>query len=61
MVQRRRLLVASLTCHHPLPPPHTQVLIEMVERHQRARAAVTDDVVDAFMAARPMPWNALYG
>ncbi|XP_021739050.1 tryptophan--tRNA ligase, cytoplasmic-like [Chenopodium quinoa] len=31
------------------------VLSEMVERHQRARAAVTDEMVDAFMAARPLP------
>jgi tryptophanyl-tRNA synthetase len=26
----------------------------MVERHQRARAQVTDEIVDAFMAVRPM-------
>jgi len=26
----------------------------MVARHQKTRAAVTDDVVDAFMAVRPM-------
>ncbi|KXZ53103.1 hypothetical protein GPECTOR_8g93 [Gonium pectorale] len=31
------------------------VLTDMVSRHQRARAQVTDDVVDAFMAVRPMP------
>lgn len=30
------------------------VLVEMVERHNAARALVTDDVVDAFMAVRPM-------
>ncbi|KAM7274478.1 hypothetical protein ACFE04_016344 [Oxalis oulophora] len=30
------------------------VLVELVERHRRARAAVTDDVVDAFMAVRPL-------
>ena len=30
------------------------VLIKIVERHQRARAMVTDDVVDAFMARRPL-------
>jgi hypothetical protein len=26
----------------------------MVARHQEARAAVTEEVVDAFMAVRPM-------
>ncbi|KAI3424193.1 hypothetical protein D9Q98_009549 [Chlorella vulgaris] len=31
------------------------VLVEMVERHKAARAAVTDEIVDAFMAVRPMP------
>ncbi|CAM8961626.1 unnamed protein product [Rhodiola kirilowii] len=33
----------------------TQVLTEMVERHRVARAAVTDEMVDAFMAVRPLP------
>lgn len=33
-----------------------EVLVELVQRHQKARAAVTDDVVDAFMARRPMPF-----
>ncbi|CAH2055064.1 unnamed protein product [Thlaspi arvense] len=33
----------------------TQVLTEMVEKHRRARAAVTDEMVEAFMAARPLP------
>ncbi|KAI9191690.1 hypothetical protein LWI28_011992 [Acer negundo] len=33
----------------------TQVLTELVERHQTARAAVTDEMVDAFMAVRPLP------
>ncbi|KAL6194191.1 hypothetical protein ACLB2K_035275 [Fragaria x ananassa] len=32
-----------------------QVLTEIVERHRRARAAVTDEMVDAFMAVRPLP------
>ncbi|GLI58625.1 hypothetical protein VaNZ11_000360, partial [Volvox africanus] len=31
------------------------VLTDLVSRHQRARAQVTDDVVNAFMAVRPMP------
>ncbi|KNA17546.1 hypothetical protein SOVF_079050 [Spinacia oleracea] len=31
------------------------VLTEMVERHQRVRSAVTDEMVDAFMAVRPLP------
>ncbi len=31
------------------------VLVDMVERHKAARAAVTDEIVDAFMAMRPMP------
>lgn len=33
----------------------------MVERHKKARAAVTDDIVDAFMAVRPMPWDQMFG
>ncbi|KAE8691755.1 Tryptophan--tRNA ligase [Hibiscus syriacus] len=33
----------------------TEVLTELVERHRRARAAVTDVMVDAFMAVRPLP------
>ncbi|KAL4442711.1 hypothetical protein ABPG77_006705 [Micractinium sp. CCAP 211/92] len=37
------------------------VLTEMVERHKKARAAVTDDIVDAFMAVRPMPWDQMFG
>ncbi|XP_054779837.1 tryptophan--tRNA ligase, cytoplasmic [Prosopis cineraria] len=32
-----------------------EVLTEMVERHRRARAAVTEEMVDAFMAVRPLP------
>ncbi|GJV32303.1 tryptophan--tRNA ligase, cytoplasmic [Tanacetum coccineum] len=32
-----------------------QVLSELVERHQAARALVTDEMVDAFMAVRPLP------
>ena len=32
----------------------SKVIAEIVERHQAARAAVTDDVVDAFMAPRKM-------
>lgn len=31
------------------------VLTEIVERHRAARAAVTDEMVDAFMAVRPLP------
>lgn len=31
------------------------VISEIVERHKKARAAVTDEIVDAFMAVRPMP------
>jgi len=30
------------------------VLQELVARHQAARAAVTEEQVDAFMAVRPM-------
>ncbi len=30
------------------------MLTDMVTRHQTARAVVTEDVVDAFMAVRPM-------
>ncbi|KAK3145767.1 hypothetical protein QOZ80_3BG0257170 [Eleusine coracana subsp. coracana] len=32
-----------------------KVLSGMVARHQRARAQVTDEMVDVFMAARPLP------
>ncbi|CAA3017656.1 tryptophan--tRNA ligase, cytoplasmic [Olea europaea subsp. europaea] len=32
-----------------------EVLTEMVERHRRARATVTDEMVDVFMAIRPLP------
>ncbi|XP_059275346.1 tryptophan--tRNA ligase, cytoplasmic [Lycium ferocissimum] len=31
------------------------VLTDLVERHRRAREAVTDEMVDAFMAVRPLP------
>ncbi|XP_037468342.1 tryptophan--tRNA ligase, cytoplasmic-like isoform X2 [Triticum dicoccoides] len=31
------------------------VLYEVVKRHTRARAQVTEEMVDAFMAARPLP------
>ncbi|CAN0923214.1 Tryptophan--tRNA ligase, cytoplasmic [Linum grandiflorum] len=31
------------------------VLTEIVDRHRIARAAVTEDMVDAFMAVRPLP------
>ncbi|KAI7747022.1 hypothetical protein M8C21_012674, partial [Ambrosia artemisiifolia] len=31
------------------------VLTVLVERHRAARAAVTDEMVDAFMAVRPLP------
>jgi hypothetical protein len=31
-----------------------QVLSDLVARHQAARAAVTEEVVDAFFAVRPM-------
>lgn len=33
----------------------TEVLTDIVERHRKARAAVTDEMVDAFMAVRPLP------
>ncbi|KAG7594178.1 Aminoacyl-tRNA synthetase class Ic [Arabidopsis thaliana x Arabidopsis arenosa] len=33
----------------------TEILTEIVERHRRARAAVTDEMVEAFMAVRPLP------
>ncbi|KAH0649401.1 hypothetical protein KY285_034649 [Solanum tuberosum] len=32
-----------------------EVLTDLVETHRRARAAVTDEMVDAFMAVRPLP------
>ncbi|KAJ0254259.1 hypothetical protein HA466_0107900 [Hirschfeldia incana] len=33
----------------------TEVLTEKVERHRKARAAVTEEMVNAFMAVRPLP------
>ncbi|KAF8089214.1 hypothetical protein N665_0513s0008 [Sinapis alba] len=33
----------------------TEVLTEIVERHRKARAAVTDEMVETFMAVRPLP------
>ncbi|PRQ19619.1 putative tryptophan--tRNA ligase [Rosa chinensis] len=33
-----------------------EVLTEIVERHRQARAAVTGEMVDAFMAVRPLPY-----
>ncbi|KAJ3674642.1 hypothetical protein LUZ60_005258 [Juncus effusus] len=32
-----------------------EVFSEIVEQHQRARKSVTDEMVDAFMAVRPLP------
>jgi hypothetical protein len=32
----------------------TKLLIHVVERHQQARLQVTEEVVDTFMAVRPM-------
>ncbi|KAF5734500.1 tryptophan--tRNA ligase cytoplasmic [Tripterygium wilfordii] len=32
-----------------------EILTGMVERHRRERAAVTEEMVDAFMAVRPLP------
>ena len=32
-----------------------EVLSELVERHRAARVLVTDEMVDAFMAVRPLP------
>jgi tryptophanyl-tRNA synthetase len=32
-----------------------KVLSEMVERHKRDRALVTEEMVDAFMVRRPLP------
>ncbi|KAI3905327.1 hypothetical protein MKX01_040018 [Papaver californicum] len=32
----------------------TEVLTQLVEKHRKARAAVTDRMVDAFMAMRPL-------
>lgn len=37
------------------------VLTEMVERHKAARASVTNDIVDAFMTVRPMPFDQMFG
>lgn len=38
-----------------------QILQDIVARHQAARALVTDSVVDAFMAVRPMQKHCLPG
>jgi tryptophanyl-tRNA synthetase len=47
--------------HHRRRPPLgeikgelTRLLTDIVARHQAARAQVTEQVVDAFMAPRPM-------
>lgn len=37
-----------------------EVLIERVAEHKKARALVTDAIVDEFMAVRKMPISALY-
>ena len=37
-----------------IPALCLQILQDIVARHQAARALVTDGVVDAFMAVRPM-------
>jgi hypothetical protein len=42
------------TSPHPFTTSHRQVLAELIERHQRARAAVSDEIVDAFMSPRAM-------
>lgn len=40
---------------------YVQILQGIVARHQEARALVTDSVVDAFMAVRPMQKHCLPG
>ncbi|XP_033130901.1 tryptophan--tRNA ligase, cytoplasmic-like isoform X1 [Brassica rapa] len=39
----------------PVKQRLTEVLTEVVEKHRKARAAVTDEMVNAFMAVRPLP------
>jgi len=39
----------------------TKVVTDLVERHKRARALVSDQVVHAFMAKREMPYHTLFG
>lgn len=43
-----------MSCAGEIKKELITVLTDMVSRHQRARAQVTDEVVDAFMAVRPM-------
>ena len=38
----------------PFAGMQVRVLVDITSRHQAARAAVSDEVVDAFMAARPL-------
>ncbi len=49
---RGRVLAKAVA--HAFRSLFMQVLQEMVARHQAARAAVTEEQVDAFMAVRPM-------
>ena len=46
---------------HCLTSMCVQILQDIVARHQAARALVTDSVVDAFMAVRPMQKHCLPG
>jgi hypothetical protein len=50
-------LVIKACCHMvagEVKAELTKVLSDMVSRHQAARSLVTNEVVDAFMAVRPM-------
>lgn len=37
------------------------MVTNLVERHRKARALVSDDIVHAFMAKRHMPYETLFG
>ena len=52
----KRELIDVLTVTNMLPPPFslTHSFQELVEEHQRNRAAVTDEVVRQYMSVRPL-------
>uniref|UniRef100_A0A0D3D2X4 Uncharacterized protein n=1 Tax=Brassica oleracea var. oleracea TaxID=109376 RepID=A0A0D3D2X4_BRAOL len=47
--------ISAAPCDFPQQQRLTEVLTELVERHRKARAAVTNEMVDVFMAVIPLP------
>jgi hypothetical protein len=48
------IIMGVYCCAGEVKSELSKVLIDLVARHQAARAAVSDAVVDAFFAVRPM-------